>query len=172
MELTICSKTKKELIDLYANLDDETMKMLEASYGVVKETKASADRLEEIRLFAKKMGYKRIGIAFCKALRKIGRQVDAELSKDFEVFSVCCDCCGLTREEISMPYLKAPSDAACNSIGQATALNDKEVELTIACGFCLGHDIIFAKHIKSPVTHLLNKDRKYGHKTIERFKDG
>jgi uncharacterized metal-binding protein len=172
MELTSCSKTKDELIDLYTNLDDETLQMLEASYEVVKETEANADRFEEVSLFAKKMGYKKLGVAFCKALRKVGKQVDSELSKEFEVVSVCCDACGITRKDISMPFLKEPSDVACNSIGQAVALNDEEVDLTIACGFCVGHDIIFAKHIKSPVTQLLVKDRKYGHSPKKRFENG
>jgi uncharacterized metal-binding protein len=172
MELTKCSKTKDELIDLYTNLDEETLRMLEASYQVVKESDASADRLEEIRLFCTKMGYKKLGIAFCKALRPIGKKADEILSRDFDVYSVCCDSCSITRKDIDMPFLKEPTDVACNSIGQATALNDNDVDLTVACGFCVGHDIIFAKHIKSPVTHLLTKDRKYSHNAKKRFENG
>lgn len=170
MELTECSKTKEELVDDYNNLDDEKRKMLECSYSTVVDTHASEDRLSEVKEFCKKMGYKKIGIAFCKGLRPYGTKIDEELSKDFEVYSVCCNVCGLQKSEIGVVQMKPGSEEpACNPLGQATALNDQKVDIVVKCGFCLGHDILFSKNITAPCTTMIVKDRKLRHKTAQLF---
>lgn len=169
MEITKITKTKEELIEAYNNLDSSTRKLLEASYSTVADTKACENRLNEIRLFCKKMGFKKIGIAFCKGLREYGLKLDSELSRDFEVYSVCCNVEGINKSDINVKQLRDGLEHACNTIGEALALNDKNVDITIKCGFCLGHDILFSKHIKSPTTTFIVKDRKMKHKTIDIF---
>ena len=169
MELTTCSKTKEELIEHYNNLDEDERKLLETSYETVSETNACESRIEEIKLFCKKLGYKKIGIAFCKGLRKYGEALDKELSTDFEVYSVCCNICNITKESIDVNPVKSGEEPACNPVGQALALNGKEPDLVIKCGFCIGHDMLFSKMIKAPTTTLFVKDRKYKHRTIDSF---
>ncbi len=170
MEIKECPKTKEELVDEYNTLDPETRKLLECSYSTVADTYASADRLEELRVFCSKMGMKKIGIAFCKGLRKYGEQIDAELSKDFEVYSVCCNVCGIDKPELNVRQVKDGGvEPACNPLGQAAILNDKDVDIVVKCGFCMGHDIIFSKNIKSPATTIMVKDRKFKHRTADRF---
>ena len=164
MEVKNCTKTKEELAEEYKGRD---RKMLEASYSTVADTHASADRLEEIRLFSKKMGYKKIGIAFCKGLWAYGEMLDESLSPDFEVRSVCCNVCGITKHEIDVAHVKSGDEPACNPLGQAAALNDFNPDIVIKCGFCLGHDIIFSSRIKAPCTTFIVKDRKHAHKTAE-----
>ncbi len=145
--------------------------MLEASYSTVVDTQAAADRIKELQTFCSKMGYRKIGIAFCKGLRKYGEKLDSELSKDFEVYSVCCNVCGITKQEIGVRYLNEPTEIACNPIGQAAALNDKNVDLVVKCGFCLGHDILFSKNITAPSTTIIVKDRKMKHRTVDLLED-
>ncbi|MBW2968060.1 DUF1847 domain-containing protein [Candidatus Woesearchaeota archaeon] len=164
MEVTECPKTKEELVEEYNSCD---RKMLEASYSTVADTHAGADRLEEIRTFCRKMGYSKIGVAFCKGLRVHGEMLDESLSSDFEVRAVCCNVCGIKKEDIDVAFLESGEEPACNPIGQAAALNDFGPDIVVKCGFCLGHDIIFSKNIKAPCTTFIVKDRRYRHKTAD-----
>jgi len=59
---------------------------------------------------------------------------------------------------------------SCNPAGQAKYLEEKNTELNIMMGLCLGHDMIFNSKSKVPVTPLIVKDRKLEHYTIERLK--
>ena len=170
MELTDCSKTKKELIEDYNNLNPCLRKMLDNSYSTVIDTHASQDRLSELKEFCKKMDYQKIGIAFCKGLRPYGTKIDEELSKEFETYSVCCNVCGINKSDIKVQQMNPQAEEpACNPLGQATALNDKNVDIVVKCGFCLGHDILFSKKIKAPCTTIIVKDRKFIHKTAHLF---
>jgi uncharacterized metal-binding protein len=170
MELKECTKTKEELVEEYNKLDASARKMLDASYSTVVDTAASADRLEEVKTFCKKMGYQRVGVGFCKGLRKYGESVDESLSKDFEVFSVCCNVCGIDKSEIDVAQLKpGEAEVACNPLGQADALNGKDVDIIIKVGFCLGHDMLFSRNVTAPSSTLIVKDRKMGHKTVDVF---
>ncbi len=54
-------------------------------------------------------------------------------------------------------------EAICNPIGQALVLNDFETDLNIIVGLCVGHDILFTRYSRSPVTTFIVKDRVTGH---------
>ncbi|MEN7982656.1 MAG: DUF1847 domain-containing protein [Nanoarchaeota archaeon] len=161
---------KESLIEKYNSLDENDNKILNNSYGVVIDTNTSVSRIEEVQEFCKKMGYKKIGIAFCKGLRKYGEELDKIFNDDFEVYSVCCDVCGLTRDEIKVPKMTDnPEELACNPFGEAQVLNDAGVDFVIMVGFCLGHEQLFSKNVKAPTTTLIVKDRKFGHKSVDGF---
>ncbi|MCW8965146.1 MAG: DUF1847 domain-containing protein [Candidatus Pacearchaeota archaeon] len=165
-------KNREKLIEDYKNLSENDKNILDNSYRVVIDTNASASRIKEIKEFCKKMGYKKIGFAFCKGLRKYGEILDEIFGHDFEVYSVCCNVGDLKRDEINVPKLTESSDElACNPIGEAECLNEKEVDFVIMVGFCLGHEQLFSKNINAPTTTLLVKDRKYKHKTIKEFEN-
>ncbi|MFC1682377.1 DUF1847 domain-containing protein [Nanoarchaeota archaeon] len=166
-----CSKPKEELIKEYENLDEKTKKLFECSFETVVDTKASENRIEELKVFCRKMNFTKIGIAFCKGLRKYAEILDKELSKDFEIYSVCCDNCKINKQELNVKHLQEPSEIACNPIGQALALNQKNPDIVIKLGFCIGHDILFSKYIQAPTTTLLVKDRKLKHRTIDWFQN-
>lgn len=172
MELNESGKTTEELVKEYNSLPLEQRKMLDASYDTVKDTHGIADRLTEIKEFCRRMGYKRIGVAFCKGLRVYGQMLDAELSKDFDVVSVCCNVHGVKRADIGVAKMTDDdSELACNPLGEAAALNNAGVDMVIKCGFCLGHDILFSSKIEAPCTTFIVKDRKYKHKTADVLKD-
>ena len=108
-------------------------------------------RLEEIAIFAKRLGYKKIGVAFCIEYEREARLVYDILSRYFEVFSVCCKVCSFEKESLG---IKKSDDlefeAVCNPIGQALLLNDDLTDLNIMLGLKTGYDILFAKYSEAP----------------------
>jgi len=126
-------------------------------------------RVEEIAQFSKKMGYRKLGIAFCFGLRAEARILTGILeNRDFEVVSVCCKVGSVTKEELGLSgeqKIGGPDvrEAMCNPIAQAGLLNARNTEFNIAVGLCVGHDSLFFKHSDAPVTVLIAKDRVFGH---------
>jgi uncharacterized metal-binding protein len=45
-------------------------------------------------------------------------------------------------------------------------VNDSEVELNVILGLCVGHDSLFIKQAKAPVTVLAAKDRMFAHNPL------
>lgn len=117
-------------------------------------------RLEEIILYARKMGYKRLGLAFCVGLEKEAKIIHRILEKDFNVFSVCCKVSAIDKGEYDLERLRPDAfDPTCNPLGQAMLLKEKDTQLNIIIGLCIGHDILFTEHSAAPVTTLIVKDR-------------
>lgn len=108
-------------------------------------------KLEEVTIYAKKLDYKKIGIAFCIEYEREAKLVYEILSKYFEVFSVCCKVCSF--EKTSLGIKKSNDlefEAACNPIGQALLLNNDHTNLNIMLGLKTGYDILFAKYSEAP----------------------
>ncbi|OMH40438.1 DUF1847 domain-containing protein [Desulfurobacterium indicum] len=146
------------------NLPEEELKMLKTASEIEKEFYCQMTRLEEIVEFAKRMNYKRIGIAFCIGLFNEAKIVaDIFTEKGFEVFSAICKIGSVDKETLDLPKLKKGKEAVCNPIGQAEALNRKKTDLNIVIGLCVGHDILFQKHSDAPSTVLIVKDRVLAH---------
>ncbi|NHJ47493.1 MAG: DUF1847 domain-containing protein [Asgard group archaeon] len=127
-------------------------------------------RVQEIVIFAKRMGYKRLGIAFC-----VGLQAEAEILtdilefNDFEVYSGTCTIGSLQKKEMNIPNedtFSSAEEVGCNPIGQAYFLNEKKTELNIVVGLCIGHDINFIRYSKAPTTVFIVKDRVTGHNPV------
>ncbi|MBN2109761.1 MAG: DUF1847 domain-containing protein [Methanosarcinaceae archaeon] len=146
---------------IYEGYDLGSMKTsasIEARYYMQKT------RLEELILYSREMGYKRLGLAFCIGLEKEARIIHRILEKEFEVFSVCCKVSGIDKEKYGLDKLHPEKfDPTCNPIGQAEVLNKKGTQLNIIIGLCMGHDILFTQHSAAPVTTLIVKDRVLAH---------
>ena len=124
-------------------------------------------RLGETILFGKELGFKKIGLAFCIGLSEEAKIIDEIFSKHFEVVSVCCKVCGINKKDFDLPQISSENqEVMCNPAGQAQLLNDAETQLNVLCGLCVGHDAIFAKVSKAPVTTLIAKDRVLAHNPI------
>ena len=124
-------------------------------------------RLEELIAFARKMEYKHLGIAFCVGLSEEAEKLHKILAKHFNVSSVCCKVCGIEKERFGLTKIKNDRvEAMCNPLGQATVFNEEGMDLNIIFGLCIGHDILFAKHSKAPVTTLVVKDRVLTHNPL------
>lgn len=131
----------------------------------------SQTRIEEVIGFAKRMNYKKLGMAFCIGLRKEAKIVEKIFSgRGFDVASVVCKAGGISKKEIGVKpeqQLDAGStEVMCNPIFQAEILNNEKTDLNILLGLCVGHDSLFFKYTKAPCTVLAVKDRMLGHNPL------
>ncbi|KKG18109.1 hypothetical protein EO98_14325 [Methanosarcina sp. 2.H.T.1A.6] len=112
---------------------------------------AKRTKLEEIAIYSKRLGYRKIGIAFCIEHEREARLVYDLLSRYFEVFSVCCKVCSLEKESLGLRKTgNLEFEAVCNPIGQALLLNDDHTNLNIMLGLKTGYDILFAEYSEAP----------------------
>ena len=128
-------------------------------------------RLEEIINFAKKMGYRKLGVAFCGGLMNEAKILIPILeNRGFDVVSVCCKTGGIPKEEIGVKdeekIIPGRYETMCNPIAQAEILNDEKTDFNIVMGLCVGHDALFLKHVKALTTVFVVKDRLLGHNPI------
>lgn len=141
----------------------------EAGYGAVHPLKP---RIVEIVEFARRMGFRRLGLVFCVGLR----QEAAVVHEIFEtnglaVASVCCKVGGEPKSllGIAPPDQVDPGAAhetMCNPVLQAMVVNEAETDFNVLLGLCVGHDSLFFKHAKAMGTVLAVKDRLLGHNPL------
>ena len=128
-------------------------------------------RVEEVIEFAKKMGYRKLGLAFCTGLFSEGSTFVSILEKHgFEVVSVCCKVGGVPKEFLGLgddeKVRVGRYETMCNPITQAEILNEAETDFNILVGLCVGHDALFLKHARALTTVLVAKDRVLGHNPV------
>lgn len=125
-------------------------------------------RLQELIEFSRRMGYKRLGMAFCGGL-SVEASVMADIlqGQGFEVVSVTCKVGGVPKETIGIKDVEkiyaGKFEPMCNPIFQARILNAANTDFNIMLGLCIGHDALFLKHIKGLATVFAVKDRVTGH---------
>ncbi len=125
-------------------------------------------RVEDTIAFAKLMGYKKIGMATC-----IGLLDETELlskiltAQGFEPVSVCCKAGSIDKLKLGLDEVDkvrpGSFEPACNPVAQAEICNRMGTDMNVIVGLCIGHDMLFNKHSKAPVTTLVVKDRVTGH---------
>jgi uncharacterized metal-binding protein len=128
-------------------------------------------RIQETCEFARKMGYKRLGLVFCAGLIKEAAIVgDLLKNQGFEVVSVICKVGAVPKEEIGVKEEEkvniGEDESMCNPVLQALVVNDARVEFNILLGLCVGHDSLFLKYASAPTTVLAVKDRVTGHNPL------
>jgi uncharacterized metal-binding protein len=128
-------------------------------------------RVQEVCEFAHKMGFKRLGVAFCVGLTREAATLNEILvSQGFEVVSVMCKVGRVPKERIGVKdeekILIGEFEPLCNSIGQAKILNAEQTELNILLGLCVGHDSLFFNYADAYTTVLVAKDRVLGHNPV------
>ena len=125
-------------------------------------------RVQETCEFAKRMGYNRIGIAFCLGLKEEALALNRILeSQGFEVVSAICKVGAVPKENIGLreeeKVLIGAFDPMCNPIAQAMILNEAKTDFNILVGLCVGHDSLFLKYADAFCTVLVAKDRVLAH---------
>jgi uncharacterized metal-binding protein len=125
-------------------------------------------RVQEICEFAHKMGYQKLGVAFCGGLHEEGRIVsDIFKVQGFIVASVMCKCGSVPKETIGVADKEkiriGEFESMCNPIVQATILNEVKTDFNVLVGLCVGHDSLFFKYSEAYTTVLVAKDRVLGH---------
>lgn len=125
-------------------------------------------RVEDTVALAKRMGWRRIGIATCIGLLEESARLSEILEgQGLEPVSVCCKVgsvdkmrLGLREEDKVRPGTFEP---LCNPVAQARILNERRTDMNVIVGLCVGHDMIFTRHAEAPTTTLVAKDRVTGH---------
>jgi uncharacterized metal-binding protein len=128
-------------------------------------------RIQETIEFAHKMGYKKLGLAFCGGVRHEAKIIsDILKSQGFEVASVVCKAGRTPKEflEIDEEQKVDPGgfESMCSPITQAMILNAAGTELNIVVGLCVGHDSLMMRYSNAPCTVLITKDRVTGHNPL------
>ena len=139
-----------------------------ASAGVLR---AHWSRVEDTIAFAKLMGFTRIGIATCIGLLDETNRLSLILkAQGLEPLSVCCKSGSIDKRELGAAeedkVRPGTFEPACNPVAQARLLNSAKTDMNIIMGLCVGHDMLFSKHSKAPVTTLVVKDRVTGHNPV------
>jgi len=128
-------------------------------------------RVEDTMEFARLMGYKKLGIACCLGLKREGAILESILqSNGFQVASAICKTGGVPKEKLNIKDEEKVHpgrfEAMCNPIAQAMLLDEAGSQLNILVGLCVGHDALFTKASKVPVTTLVAKDRVLCHNPV------
>lgn len=152
-------------------LDPFVERVAQVSALVESEGYCKWTRVEEICQFAKRMGFRRVGIATCISFVDLSRVFSAILeSHGLEVASVACKNGGVAKEEIGLKDAEkirpGTYEAICNPISQAELLNRAGCELNVIVGLCVGHDSLFIRHSHGLVTTLVTKDRVLAHNPV------
>jgi uncharacterized metal-binding protein len=161
---------------------DEVMNLYRTDEFVKKSTSVASiveaqgyiqwPRLKDTIEYAKGMGFKKLGLAFCVGLRKEAKKTADILTKyGFEVCSVCCKTESIKKTDVNVPkeYTMFSKTGypigivTCNPAAQALLLNKAGTDLNVIIGLCVGHDVTFTHLSKAPVTTFIAKDRANPH---------
>ena len=129
-----CTKYSHEEVCGFYSEDDR--RMMRASSATESRNYMKMTRLEESAFFAKELGVKKIGIAFC-----IGLANEAHFcaqyfkNQGFAVESVCCKVCSVDKDMLELEKIKpGKHEAMCNPRTQAQLLNSAGTELNFIVG--------------------------------------
>ena len=160
-----CYDAAESVKSLYERADASSLKLLQTAAKIESWGYMRWPRSKEIIRFAKEAGFSHLGVAFCIGLfEEAGVYVEL-LKKHFRVSSVCCKVCGILKNEFGLIQLDPDrvEEAMCSPLGQAELLNEAGTDFNIVMGLCVGHDALFCKHSRAPVTTLIAKDRVLAH---------
>jgi uncharacterized metal-binding protein len=151
--------------------DEQTRQLARSAAQVEATGYCRWPRVQEVMEFAQRLGVTHLGIATCVGLIHESNMLQEILEENgFLVSSVCCKVGSIPKEEIGLKDEEkihpGQFEALCNPIGQASLLNEAGTGLNIAVGLCVGHDSLFFRHSKAPVTVLVAKDRVTGHNPV------
>jgi uncharacterized metal-binding protein len=162
------SKEQIEKIkDLYRD-DPVVSKMALAAAEIEGTYYCKLTRVEELIAFARRINANKIGIATCIGLMNETKTFVKILDANkIESFTAICKIGSIDKTEIgvdeSLKVQTGSFEAICNPIMQARLLNKAKTDLNVMVGLCVGHDALFNKYSKAPVTTLITKDRVLGH---------
>lgn len=145
---------------------EEDLCLLKTASDVEALYYCTLNRLEEIMEFARRMNYKKLGLAFCIGFTREASLTGDILSEEFEVHSVCCKVSAMKKDDIEGARRPWVGDISCNPMEQARILDGAGCQFNIVLGLCVGHDSLFYRHSKAPVTTFVVKDRVLGHNPV------
>lgn len=156
----------------------QSLRQVAAGYEVDENRKPHPvkTRLQELIEFCHRMGYKRLGLAFCTALEDDAKKLTQILNAEgFEVVSIVCKVGGIEKPDIGLEeegkIVPGRREISCNPLEQAYICNEAKTEFNIVFGLCLGHDSIFLKASDAMCTVFVVKDRVLGHYPLKAIKE-
>jgi len=164
------SETLDAARDAY-DADPSTMLLARAAAKVEARGYLRWSRVEDTIEFAHEMGFHTLGIASCVGLKREAAVLESILRENgFDVVSAICKTGGVPKTSLGLSEGEKVHpghfEAMCNPVAQAMLLDRAGSQFNIALGLCVGHDSIFYKASKAPVTTLVAKDRVLGHNPI------
>ncbi len=125
-------------------------------------------RVEDTVALAKRMGWRRVGIATCIGLLDETARLAAVLeAQGLEPVSVCCKVGSMDKSRLGiadeLKVRPGTFEPLCNPVAQARILNRAGTDMNVIMGLCVGHDMLFTRHADAPTTTLVAKDRVTGH---------
>ncbi len=151
--------------------DPELQRMAAESARTEAAGYCKSTRVEEIMDFARRMGWRRLGIAHCIGLMQEAKAAQSIFTAGgFEVFTACCKVGSIDKEAVGVldeeKVHPGQYEPLCSPVGQAALLAKAGTEFNVVIGLCVGHDSMFFMHSKVPVTVLVAKDRVLGHNPV------
>ena len=166
-----CFELRESSMSAY--LDPETLALTRTATALESRYYNKLTRVEEVMRFAEEMGWSHIGIAFCIGLAEEAKVLAEVLKPQFRVTAACCKTGGIEKEELSLlKIIPERTEAMCNPVAQAIRMNEAGTDLNLIVGLCVGHDIIFTKNSRAPVTTLIVKDRVLAHNPVGALQSG
>ena len=146
---------------------DRTAPLVQSAARLVDGGRAGTlDRVQELVEYIRDQGLEKVGLAYCYGMEKEAALAIVRLKESgAKIEAVSCTVGALTQNQVN-EQSDLPG-VSCNPLGQAAQLNAAKPELTVTMGLCLGHDILFNRHIESDVTTLVVKDRVHGHAPLK-----
>jgi uncharacterized metal-binding protein len=132
--------------DLYAT--DEAKRTAYESALIEAEGYCRWTRLQETAEFARRMGYTRLGIAYCPDMAREGRLVGEWLRRR------------------GLAAVLPNSEDRCSPQEQAALFERASTELNVVGGMCAGHDSVFIRASHVPVTILIVRDTRLRHNPV------
>ncbi|MDO5825270.1 MAG: DUF1847 domain-containing protein [Methanosphaera sp.] len=158
----------KEIEKLYE--EDNNREVSRISAEIEADFYCRYTRVEEIIEFAKRLNFKRIGIATCIGLLEESRVFAGILRKNgFKVYAAICKVGSMKKTDVTgidIEKTRVTGNIMCNPILQARILNNKKTDLNVVVGLCVGHDSLFYKYSDALVTTLVTKDRVLAHNPV------
>ena len=158
----------EETAALYRD-DPDTARIFQAAAEVEGLYYSQLTRVEEVMVFARRIGARKIGIATCMGLIDEAQAFARILrAKGFDdVCAVACKVGAVAKERagIADDVKVHPGcfEPTCNPVMQARLLEEEGTDLNIVMGLCVGHDTLFYRHSNAPATTLVTKDHVTGH---------
>ena len=147
---------------------EENQRIAQAAASIEGQFYGKKTRVEEVVLFAKRIGAKKVGIATCAGTIREARTFAKILEQNgIEAVGVACKVGNQDKTQIGIPeenkIRPGNHEPYCNPIMQAAFLDEQKTDLNVVMGLCVGHDTLFFKYCKGLSTVLFTKDRVAGH---------